>query len=88
MIHHSDCGIRGQDLPLVVTNNTTASLGVVHPCGYTLSRPSRVLAELVPLRILLPCGIVRADSASCYSGAVGASLVQEGRTGGLPSLTE
>jgi hypothetical protein len=33
MIHPSYCGIRGQDLRLVVTNNTTASLGVIHPCG-------------------------------------------------------
>jgi hypothetical protein len=62
---HVNCGIRGQDLHLVVTNNTTASLGVVHPYGYPLSRPSRVSAELIPLRILLPCGIVRADLASC-----------------------
>jgi len=30
---HVHCGIRGQDLCLVVTNNTTASLGVVHPWG-------------------------------------------------------
>jgi hypothetical protein len=65
MIHHSDCGIRGQDLRLVVTNITTAFRGVVHPFRYTLSRSSRVSAELIPLRILLPCGIVRADLTSC-----------------------
>jgi hypothetical protein len=88
MIHHSNCGIRGQDLRLVVTNNSTASLGVVQTCGYPFSRPSMVSAELIPLRILLPCGIVRADLASCYSGGVGAGLVQEGRTGGLLSRAE
>jgi hypothetical protein len=87
---HVDCGIRGQDLRLVVTNNTTASLEVVHACGSTLSRLSRVSTDLISLRILLPCGIVRADSASCYcySGAVGASLVEEGRTGGFSPPTE
>ena len=62
---HVNCGIRGQDLRLVVTNNTTVSLGVVHVCGSTLSRPSMVSAELIPLRILLPCGIICADLASC-----------------------
>lgn len=61
---HANCRIRGQDLRLVVSNNTTASLGVVRACGYTLSRPSMVSAELIPLHILLPCGIVRADLAS------------------------
>jgi hypothetical protein len=62
---HVDCGIREQDLRLIVTNNTTASLGVVRACGYTLSHPSMVSAELIPLHILFPCGIVRADLASC-----------------------
>jgi hypothetical protein len=62
---HVDCGIRGQDIRLIVTNNSTASLRVVYPCGYLLARPSRVSAELIPLRILLLCGIVRADLASC-----------------------
>ena len=32
-IYHPYCGIRGQDLHLVVTNNTTASLQVIHRCG-------------------------------------------------------
>ena len=62
---HVNCGIRGQDLRLVVTNNTIVSLGVVHVCGYPFSRLSMVSAELIPLRILLSCGIVRADLASC-----------------------
>jgi hypothetical protein len=31
---HVGCGIRGQGLRLVVTNIATASLGVVHACGY------------------------------------------------------
>jgi hypothetical protein len=61
----ANCGIRGQDLCLVVTNYTTVSLGVVHACGSTVSHSSMVTAELVPLRIFLPCGIVRADLASC-----------------------
>jgi hypothetical protein len=64
MIHHSYSGNKGEALRLVMTNNTTASSGVVHARGYTLSRPSRVLVELIPLRILLTCGIVRADLAS------------------------
>lgn len=33
-----------------------------------------VSAEMSRLRIILPCGIVRADLALCQSGAVGASL--------------
>jgi len=84
---HVDCGIRGQDLPLVVTNNTPTSLEVVHPCGYTLSRPSMDSAGLIPLRILLPCGIVRAHLASC--GAVRLKHVSyKKNVGWLPSLTE
>jgi len=65
MIHNSYCGIRGQDLRLVLTNNTAASRGVVHARGHTLSRPSRVSAELISLRILLPYGIVRTHLPSC-----------------------
>jgi hypothetical protein len=61
---HVVCGIRGQDLRLVVTNNTTASWGVVHARDDCLSRPSRVSAELIPLRILLLYGIVRAHLVS------------------------
>ena len=34
---HVDCCIRGQGLRLVVTNNTTVSLGVVHPAGNPLA---------------------------------------------------
>jgi hypothetical protein len=41
-------------------------------------------AELIPLRLLLPCGIVCADLASCWSGAVGASLVLEECIEGFP----
>jgi hypothetical protein len=35
MIHHSYRGITGQELWLVVTNNTTVSWGMVYPYGLT-----------------------------------------------------
>ena len=73
---------RGQDLRLVEHQSL---LRVVRPRGYTPRvHPSMVSAELFPLHTLLPCGIIRADLASCWRGAVGARLVQEGRTGGFP----
>jgi hypothetical protein len=59
MIHHSYRGITGQDLYLVVTNNTTASLGVIHVCGSTFSRSFIVPAELIPPTHSSACGIVR-----------------------------
>ena len=50
--------------------------------------PSRVylgfLAELIPLRVLLPCGIVHAHLTSCWSGAVKASLCRKDDWGGFP----
>lgn len=53
----------------------------------TLSHPSVASAGLIPLRILLPCSIVRADLASC--GAVQSEQAGAGKTyGGLSSLTE
>jgi hypothetical protein len=72
---HVDCGIRGQNLLLVVTNNTTASLGVAHPCGYPSSRPSRISAELIPyasfyhvalyVPIWHPVRVVQSERAWC-----------------------
>jgi hypothetical protein len=80
-------GIRGQDLCLVVTNNTTAFLEWSIHAGNPLAS-IQGFGRIDSPRTLLPCGIVRAHLASCWNGAVGASLVQQGRSGGLPSLTE
>ena len=46
--------------------------------------PSMVSAEWIPLRILLPCGIVRADLAILLERCGRSTLVQKGRTGGFP----
>ncbi|TKS58618.1 MAG: hypothetical protein EWM73_03458 [Nitrospira sp.] len=52
--------------------------------GVTLAHPSRVSAELIPLRILIRCGIVCADLTYCWSGAVGASWCRKDGRGGFP----
>jgi hypothetical protein len=57
---------------------------VAHACESPLSHRSRVSAELIPLRILLPCGIVPADLASWWRGVVRVRLRPDGRTGRLP----
>jgi hypothetical protein len=80
---HVDRGIRGQDLRLVEHQSL---LRVVRPRGYT-PRVHLGFRKNCTLRTLFPCGIVRAHLASC--GAVRSKQAwQEGRTGGLPSLTE
>jgi len=48
-IDHSNCGVRGQDLCLVVTNYTTASLRVVHPFGQLSHLQPGFSTELFPL---------------------------------------
>ena len=84
---HVNCGIRGQDLRLIVTNNTIASLGVVHLCGSTPRVHPGLRQNWFPyasfchvalyVQIWHPVRAVQSEQAWCR---------KDGR--GLPSLTE